>query len=282
MDHVVLDQFFARDLFRQPGEEKQKAGTEGRRRPGVEKEGVGPDQDVFAIAERPAEQHAGHAAQGALVEEGQKGAGGGEDRHGAVHVVGQVVEEGHLVDLAVFQNQRNVLDGQHDEIARETEGHFGQHRMHVGMPENKPAAQRLTDVDAQNQQRRAVADEADQHGVVDDVLQLVLADHIFEQSGEEGATAQGDHRQVGPDPEREPIIVVHVGLVQPLDPAQQHGIDAPQQHHARHDQADHEFAQGTPFNAFGYQCGIHKVRAPCSLCVNVNQPDRPIHAFRAG
>jgi hypothetical protein len=51
------------------------------------------------------------------VEKGEKGTGGGENRHDFVHVVAEVVKKRHLVQLAVFQNQRDVLDGQHGEVA---------------------------------------------------------------------------------------------------------------------------------------------------------------------
>jgi hypothetical protein len=151
------------------------------------------------------------------VEKGEEGAGGGKDRHGFVHVVAQVVKEGHLVQLAVFQDQGDILDGQYGKVARQAEGHLGEHGMDVGVPEDEPSAQGLADVDGQDQKRRTVADEADEHGVVDDVLQFILADNVFEQPAEKGAAAQGDDGQVRPDPEGESVIVVHVGLVQPLN-----------------------------------------------------------------
>ena len=91
--------------------------------------------------------------------------------------------------------------------------------MDVGVPEDEPVAQRLSDVDGQNQQGRAVADEPDKHGVVDNVFEFILADDIFQQSRKEGAAAQGDDGQVGPDPQGEPVVIIHIGLVQALDPA---------------------------------------------------------------
>jgi hypothetical protein len=182
-----------------------KDGPAGGRRPGEQKKSPGPDQNPLAVAEGTPEEDPGHAPQGPLVEKGQKGAGGGENRHDFVHVVGQVVQEGHLVQLAVFQDKRDILDGQHGEVDRKAEGHLGEHGVNVGVPENEPAAQRLADVDGQDQEGRTVADKADQDRVVDDVFKQVLAHHVTQKAGEKGAAAQGDDRQVGPDPEGEPV-----------------------------------------------------------------------------
>ncbi len=46
------------------------------------------------------------------------------------------------------------------------------------MPENKPASQGLTDIKTQNHQGRTVADKSNQHGIIDDILELIFADNI--------------------------------------------------------------------------------------------------------
>ena len=99
--------------------------------------------------------------------------------------------------------------------------------MHVGMPENKPATERLPDIDGQNQKGRAVTDKTDQDRIVDDILQLIFCDNVFEKTGKKSAAAQSDHRQIRPYPQGKSVVVVHVGLIEALEPAQQHGIYAP-------------------------------------------------------
>jgi hypothetical protein len=105
---------------------------------------------------------------------------------------------------------------------------------------------------ARIKQRRTVADEADEHGVVDDVLQFILADNVFEQPAEKSAAAQGNDGQVRPYPEGKSVIVVHVGLVQPFEPAQQHGINAPRKDSAHNAQSQEELPHGTTLDSFGY------------------------------
>jgi hypothetical protein len=154
-----------------------------------------------------------------------------------------VMKKRHLVELPVFQDIGNELNGQHRKIAGQTERHLREHGMHVGMPENKPSPQRLADIDGQNQQCRTVADKPDDHGKVDDVFQLIHLEDIFEQARKKRPASQSDHGQVRPDPQRKPVIVVHVGLVQPLEPAQQHGIHAPEQDRTHNGDPQHEFGE---------------------------------------
>jgi hypothetical protein len=97
-----------------------------------------------------------------------------------MHVVAEVVKKRHFVDLAVLQDQGDVLYGQYRKVARQAESHLGEHGVDIGVPENKPAAQRLPDVDGQNQQGRTVADKSDQDSVIDDVFQLIFAEDILE------------------------------------------------------------------------------------------------------
>jgi hypothetical protein len=229
-DDIVFDQFFTGGGFRNLGNQYSEARSTGRRRPGEQKESPGPDKNAFPKPKRPAEQHAGNTAQRTLVEKGQKGTGGGKHGHDFVHVVAQVVEKGHFIDLTIFQNHGNVLNGQNTQVGRQAESHFGEHRVNIGMPEYKPSPQGLPDIETQNHQGRHIAVKPDEDGKIDDIFQFIFAGNVAQKSGKKGAAAQGDDRKVGPDPQGKPIGVVHVGLVQSFEIYQHHGQDTPQQY----------------------------------------------------
>ena len=112
------------------------------------------------------------------MKKGQKGAGGGKDGHDFMHVMAQVMKKRYFIEFAVFQRQGNIFNDQHTQVSRKTEGHFGEHRMNIGMPEDKPVPQGLADIEAENQQRRSVTDNPDEHGIVDNVFQFVFTDKI--------------------------------------------------------------------------------------------------------
>jgi hypothetical protein len=61
-------------------------------------------------------------------------------------VMGKTVGESILVNLTILQNQGKVLNAKHHEVARDTESHLRQHRVDIGVPEDKPTPERLTDV----------------------------------------------------------------------------------------------------------------------------------------
>ena len=140
----------------------------------------------------------------------------------------------NLIHLTIFQNQWNELNGQHTEIKRQAEGHFGEHGMHIGMPENKPATKGLPNINGQDQKCRTVADKPDDNGQINNIFQFVNAKHIFQQTGEKGPAANGNDGKIRPDPQGKSIIVIHVGLVQAFKPAQPHGINAPQHDYTNH------------------------------------------------
>ncbi len=178
INDIVFNQFFAGHGLGDLGNKNGKAGAEGRRRPGEQKKSPGPDQHAFAKAEGTAKHNAGHPTQRALVKEGQKGTGGGKHGHDLMHVVTQVMKKRYLVEFAVFQHHGNIFNGQHDEIGGQTEGHFGQHGMNIGMPEDKPSPQGLADIKTQDHQGRTVADEPDEHGIIDNIFEFVFTDQI--------------------------------------------------------------------------------------------------------
>ena len=252
MNDIVFDQFFSGNAFDHAGHQQSKTRTIGCSRPGKEKKGPGPDQQALPKGKGPSVKNAGHAAQGSLMETGKKGAGGGKHSHYTVHVVAQIVKERHLVHLTVLQNQGNELNGEHTEVEGKTKGHLGEHGVHIGMPENEPATQGLANVDGQDEQGGTIADKPDHHGQVDDVFQLIDAQDIFEQPGKKSAAANGDNSQVRPDPQGKSVIVVHIGLVQAFEPAQAHGVNAPQQNHTHHCNPRGKDGEGAAVCTFGY------------------------------
>jgi len=133
--------------------------------------------------------------------------------------------------------------------------------MHVGVPEDKPTTQRLAYIYGKNQQSGTVTYETYYHRKVDYVLELIPTDYVSQKTGKKSTAPKRDDRQVGPYPQGETVIIVHVCLVEPLDPAQQHGINAPQQNRAYRQNAQEKDGQRTTFYSFGYQCRIHK---PCT------------------
>jgi hypothetical protein len=173
-----------------------KAGPGSHGRKDEQKEGPRPDEEAFPKGERPGKKNTVHAAQGALVKEGKERAHAREQGHDHMEIVGQVMQELDLVQLAVFQDDRNELDGQHQHVHGDAEDYFREHGVHVGMPESEPGAQRLADFQGQDQQGTGVTDETDDHRQVDDVFQPFHADQIIEKPAEKGSGTQGNDAQV--------------------------------------------------------------------------------------
>ena len=112
------------------------------------------------------------------MKKGKEGTGGRKNSHDFVHVVTQVVEKGHLVNLSIFQYQWKILYRQNAEVSGKAEGHLGEHGVNIGMPEYKPSPQRLSDIETQNHQGRNVTVKPNEHSEINDVLQLIFADKI--------------------------------------------------------------------------------------------------------
>jgi hypothetical protein len=146
---MVLNQLLATKELGDLGDQDGEAGAAGHGRQDKEKEGPRPDKETFSVRKGSAEEHTRHAAQRALVEAGQKNPDGRYRWHGRMQVMCKRVGEGKLVELAVFQDQRAILDAQNHKIACDTESHFSEHRMDIGMPEDKPAPKGLSDVDSE-------------------------------------------------------------------------------------------------------------------------------------
>src|SRR6056297_1451980 len=107
--------------------------------------------------------------------------------------------------------------------------------MHIGMPENKPAAQRLSNINGQDQQRGTVADKTNDHGKIDNIFQFINLENVFQKSCEKSTATNRNDCQVSPDPQGKSVVIVHVGLIQAFKPAQKHGINAPKQYSTHDD-----------------------------------------------
>ena len=150
----------------------------------------------------------------------------GEHRHKFVKLMFKDQERRELAQLAVAQKDRNIFQAEHQQVARDAERNFREHRVRIRMPESEPCPQGLSDIDHQNGDRAAIADKADDDGGVQDRLQLSALQNVDQKPGEERACAQGDDSQIEKDPEAEGEAIVHVGLVQPVVEAQTSGIDS--------------------------------------------------------
>src|SRR5579864_5667802 len=98
------------------------------------------------------------------------------------------------------------------------------------MPEGEPRSQGLANVNHQDRNRTAIADETHNHGGVQNGLQLGALQNVDQKSCEERARPQGNDPQIEEDPEAEGETIVHVGLVQTVVKAQTSGVNPNSQH----------------------------------------------------
>src|SRR6476620_9108217 len=92
-----------------------------------------------------------------------------------------------LPQLPIAQENWDILQTQHGQVTRNAERHLREHRMRIRMPEGEPGPQRLTDVNHQDRDRPAVADEANHYGSVQDGSQLRALQDIDQKSCKECA-----------------------------------------------------------------------------------------------
>ena len=160
------------------------------------------------------------------MKEREQGTHASEYWHKLVKLMFKDQERRELAELAVAQKDWNIFQAEHEQVARDAEGHFREHRVGIRMPESKPCPQGLSDIDHQNGDRAAIADKADDNGGVQDRLQLSALQNVDQKPGKERACAQGNDSQIEEDPEAEGEAIVHVGLVQPEVEAQTSCIDS--------------------------------------------------------
>jgi hypothetical protein len=80
------------------------------------------------------------------VKEAQKGACSSEYYHYLVQVVAKEMKLWCFVKLPVFKDQWQKFYGENDGVTGDAEDHFSEHRVHIGVPEGKPAPDGLTDL----------------------------------------------------------------------------------------------------------------------------------------
>ena len=231
-EHVVdagADQGFAAEFLRQGGDQRDETRAHRGGGKHEQEKRRGPHREALAEGERAPAQNSVQAAQRALMEERQERAHAGQDGHQLVQFELEHQRARRLPQPTIPQHLRDVLDRQHAQVAGDAEGHFGEHRMDIGIPERVPEAQRLPDVDGQHADGAAVADEADHDRALDHRAQLLDAQDIEQKAGEERTRAQRDHGEVEEDPQAEREPVIHVGLVQAQAQAQIGGIKAESQ-----------------------------------------------------
>src|SRR5664280_1056664 len=146
LEHLRLHEPFSAQFGNQPGREEDERGAGGDRRNDEQEKRGRPDRDPLSERERPSPEDAVQPPERALVEEREKGAYRREHRHHLVELELEHEERGDLAELAVLEQDREVLDRQHRQVAGDAERDLGEHRVHVGVPEREPGPQRLTDI----------------------------------------------------------------------------------------------------------------------------------------
>ena len=131
-----------------------------------------------------------------------------------MEVVCQGADETGSGKLAVFQNQRHILDNEHDAVTCDTEDDFRQHGVDVGIPVSEPAADGLADIQHQDEHGSRIAEKTDDRRQIDDVFQFVDVQNIAEQPGEKRSCAQRNDCEVKGDPQAETEVIVHAGFTQ--------------------------------------------------------------------
>jgi hypothetical protein len=150
------------------------------------------------------------------MEKGEEDPCGGKDSHDMVETMPKQAKFPDLRQLPVLEDIGDELDAQHHEIGCDAEGHLNQHGMDIGMPEDKPPPERLADIYAQHDNCSRIADESDDHGGIEDILQFLFSHYIDKKTGKKCPGTEGNYRQVEYDPEGKGKDITHVGLIQPF------------------------------------------------------------------
>ena len=207
------------------------------------------------------------------MKERQQSSHGREHGNQFVQLMFENQERRQFPELPVAQQYRNVLQAEHQQVTRDAEGDFSQHGVCVGMPEGEPGPQRLPDVDHQDRDRAAVADESHDHGGVEDGFQFDALQDVDEEPGEECARAQCNNAEIQENPQAEREAVIHVGLVQAVEQAECGRVNAAPQQHGPRTQPCEKARQGSALRAARDPSGIGEDRtshvAPPKLEANL-------------
>src|SRR5579863_5579344 len=124
------------------------------------------------------------------------------------------------------------------------------------MPEGEPRPQGLPNVDHQDRDRAAVADEPDDYSGVEDRLQLGALQDVDEESGEERTRAQRDDAEIEEDPQAEGEAVIHIRLVQPAVQAETGGINSDREQRCPGSKPEQETGKGGSLGSARNPSGI--------------------------
>lgn len=194
------NEFFAGDFFHK-GDHKNgehRTGAYGRKK--IEEESPRPNEETVAENIGAPEKHAVHAAQTALVECGKESSDTGKKRHIHVKIVGKVLDECIFFKQALLKNKGDVFNDKNNAVAGNTENNFRKHGVDVWIPVTEPRADRLPDIEHQDEHGARIAKKTDNSRKAYDVFEFVDVQNITEQTGEESSCPKGDDCEVQSDP----------------------------------------------------------------------------------
>jgi hypothetical protein len=122
----------------------------------------------------------------------------------------------YFFQFSVFKNDGNKFNGQNHQIAGNAKGHLHQHGVNVGVPENEPSANGLTDINTQHGHGAGIADKPDDDSCIDNAFKFLSTHDIGQKARKKSTRAQCNYREVENDPQRKGKHVAHIGLIQPL------------------------------------------------------------------
>ena len=85
--------------------------------------------------------------------------------------------------------------------------------MDIGVPENKPPPDGLTNIDTQHGHGTGIADKPDDNSRINNAFQFLTPDNIGEKPGKKCTGSQTNHRQIKNDPQGKSKYIAHIGLV---------------------------------------------------------------------
>jgi hypothetical protein len=133
-----------------------------------------------------------------------------------VEAMTEYVKFPDFVQLSILKDYGNKLDTQNHKVDCDTEGHLYQHGMNIGMPENEPPANGLTNVNPKHAQCAGIANKAYDHSGIDNIFQFTFSNNIGQEACEKSARPKGNNREIKDNPEGEGEYIAHVGLIQPF------------------------------------------------------------------
>ncbi len=100
----------------------------------------------------------------------------------------------------MFKNKGDVFNDKNNAVAGDTENNFCKHGVDVRIPVTEPRADRLSDIEHQDEHCARIAEKTDNSRKAYDVFEFVDVQNITEQTGKESSCPKGDNRKVQSDP----------------------------------------------------------------------------------